>query len=797
MAQGTITGRIIDIKTTEPLGFANIGIYQANTDKLLSGAVSGVDGRFLINVQSGNFKLKIQFVTYVNREFTNVNVDTGETIDLGDIALRSNVEELGEVVVQADRTQMEMTLDKKIYNVGTDLSNLGGSASDVLANLPSVTVDVDGNVEMRGSSNIKILIDGKPSGLVGLSSSDALRQLQGNLIERIEIITNPSARYDAEGMAGIINIILKKDNKKGVNGSFQVNTGYPHNHGASANMNFRRDWINFFVNYGVGYRNAPGGGNYYQEYRLDKPSEFTGLSDYISRVDREMERGGINNNIRFGTDIYLSDKTTLTGSFLYKYSDEENIANLTYRDYNFSNDPVGYTRREDVETEGDTNLEYAMNYTQKFNEKGHQWTADIQYQNNSEREYSDIIQFTRPVDASTTTQLFQKTSNDEGEKRLMIQSDYIQPFMEKGKFELGFRSTMRRVKNIYDVQEKPDTTGAAFTSIPRFSTDFRYNENIHAGYGIISNELGKMSWQVGLRAELTDIQSQIQTEAGERVWNYVNLFPSAFFTYKYTDKAQFQLSYSRRITRPRFRELNPFSSFSDNRNFRVGNPQVQPEFTDSYEFGLLQNLEKSSIYTGVYYRYTNDLIQRVTLPINETGERIRKPFNIGEQHSFGVETNISHEFKKWYRISGNLNFFHSTTVGMVGDSLDLSAKTTTFTTRVSNNFTLKKLFDAQVNVNYRAPRNIPQGKYYSIASIDLGFSRDVLSKNGTLSLSVRDLLNSQKYRWETELDSFYERGVFQWRKGPSFQLTFIYRLNQKQNRGGERSSGDYGGGEDL
>ncbi len=796
-AQGTISGQLLDKETQEPLGFANVSVHSPQQDELITGGVSDANGNFKIKVEAGTFTVKIQFVTYKTRVLKEVIVTEGKITNLGNIELSSSVEELGEVTVQAERTQMEMTLDKKVYNVGKDLSNLGGSASEVLSNLPSVTVDVEGNVELRGSANVKVLIDGKPSGLVGLSSTDALRQLQGNLIESIEIITNPSARYDAEGMAGIINIILKKDKQKGVNGSFQVNTGYPHNHGASANMNFRRDWVNLFVNYGVGYRNAPGNGSYYQEYNLDKPASTTGISDYITRQNREMERGGINNNLRFGSDFYLSEKSTLTAAFLYRYSKEKNLADLSFRDYDFDNSFLGYTRREDEETEGDTNSEYSLNYTQKFERKGHQWTADIQYQNNSEQEASDIVQTRQRASDAEPSYLFQKANNDEGEKRLMIQSDYIQPFSEKGKFELGFRSTIRRVKNIYEVLEKPDTSGAVFTALDRFTTNFSYNESIHAGYGIMSNEFKKLSWQVGLRAEMTDINSLLQIETTQRNWNYINFFPSAFLTYKWTEQSQFQLSYSRRINRPRFRDLNPISSFSDNRNFRVGNPQVQPEFTDSYEFGLLQNLDKSSIYTGAYYRNTQDVIQRVTLPINEDGERFRKPFNIGKQESIGVEANVSHEFAKWYRVTGNANFFHLRMSGVVGDTLDLSAKTTSFSTRVSNNFTFKKVFDAQVNVNYRAPRNVSQGKYYSITSIDLGFSRDVLDKDGTLSLSVTDLLNSRKYRWETELDTFYERGTFQWRRGPSFQLTLIYRLNQAKKRGGDRQQGGYGGDDDI
>jgi outer membrane receptor protein involved in Fe transport len=570
-----------------------------------------------------------------------------------------------------------------------------------------------------------------------------------------------------------------------------LNTGYPQNHGVSANMNFRRDWINFFVNYGVGYTKAPGAIHADQQYNLSEPSTLTGLTDYRTKMRSNFMRGGLSNNVRFGTDVYLSDKTTLTGSFLYRYSSNENPSNLRYEDYDLSNSILGITTRHDIENELDENLEYTLNFTQKFNRKGHQLTADIQFQNNNEIEKSNITQASGANAASLLPFLFQKTSNNEGEKRLMMQADYIQPFGVNGKVELGYRSTIREVSNLYDVQQKRDTAGAEFVTLSQFSTDYLYNENIHAGYGIVSNQYKKLTWQMGLRAEFTNIHSQLKIETLPRDWNYVNFFPSAFLTYKSSDKIQYQLSYSRRISRPRFRDLNPISSFSDNRNFRIGNPLVQPEFTNSYEIGVLQNLEKSSIYTGVYYRATDGLIQRVTLPINENGERFRKPFNIGKENSIGVEGNISHEFSKMYRVSGNLNFFHTEIIGNVGDSLNLSAKATSFNSRISNNFSLKNVVDAQLNFNYLAPKNISQGEFKAMYSLDFGISKDILKKSGTIAMSATDLFNTRKYRYSTSFEGFKEQATYQRRIGPMFILTFTYRLNQAKRKPSDKSSGSY------
>jgi len=772
-----VEGKILEKASGEAVPYASVSILDLNGE-LVTGAISQPDGSFRIPVKPGTYNLNIQFIGYEALNQPNITVEKGKFTNLKNLQLSESQQQLEEVVIEAERTQMELKLDKKVFNVGKDMSNLGGTASDVLDNLPSVTVDAEGNVELRGSSNVQVLIDGKPSGIIGLGGTDALRQLQGDIIESVEIITNPSARYDAEGMSGIINIILKKDRKKGINGSFQVNTGWPHNHGASFNLNLRRDWVNLFVNYGINYRNAPGGGEGLQEFTFPDTS-------YTTVIDRYRERGGISNNVRFGADFFLNQYTTITTSFLYRYSDELNDSELTFTDFS-GGDLLNYTLRNDLETEGDENLEYSINFTRTFDNEDKKLTADIQFQDNNEFERSDINQLEGPNSTELNPSLIQKVNNQEGERRWLLQADYIQPVWLNSKFETGYRSTLRNIKNNYLVEEERD---GDFVELDTFSTDFNYNENVHALYGIFSTEYDKFSWQVGLRAEYTNINGELKEQSRELKFEYLNFFPSAFLTYKISEENQLQLSYSRRINRPRFRQLNPFSNFTDNRNFRVGNPELQPEFTDSYEFGFLQGVNKSTIYYGVYYRYTTDLINRVALEPNEQGQRVSIPENIGTERALGIEVNAVQEFTDWYSISGNFNFFRNETRGMIGDSVDLSAKTISFTTRITNRFSFKKLFDGQININYRAPQVRPQGKRLSITSVDLGVSRNVLNNKATVSLSGRDLFNTRKWRNITELDNLYEESTWQWRRGPQIVVTFTYRLNQKLRKGGRDGNG--------
>ncbi|WP_370086540.1 TonB-dependent receptor domain-containing protein [Ekhidna sp.] len=791
----TVKGRLIQAGTSDPVEFATVSIFNEADSTLVTGGLSDVQGVFNVPVKPGEYYIRIQFMGFEDVIISEVKISKETPIyDAGSVQVRENETLLEEVVVQGERTQMELTLDKKVFNIGKDLSNLGGSATDILDNLPSVQVDVEGNVSLRGSENVRILIDGKPSGLVGLSSNDALRQLNGNLVESVEVITNPSARYDAEGLAGIINIILKKDQNKGLNGSFQVNTGIPDNHGGSVNLNLRRNWINFFTNVGVNYRRYNGNGYSEQDF-----FNASATSPSFTERDRTHDRGGISYSTRFGSDIYLNDQNTLTLSFLYRYSDEENKTSLIYRDFYQPSGLDSLTLRNDNEGEGDENLEYSLNYTRNFLRKGQKLTFDFQYQNNNEQESSDLVQSEGTTFNNQVPFLYQRAVNDEIEERFMIQSDYIHPFAKDGRLELGTRYTDRLVGNDYVVTERNED--GEYEVDTNFTNEFEYDEDVFAVYGIVSNKFNKISWQLGLRYELTKLVTNQKTDNQRNEQNYGNFFPSAFLTYQLTEIQAIQASYSRRISRPRGRRLNPFSSISDNRNYYLGNPNLQPEFTDSYELGYLLNLEKSSFYGGVYYRYTEGVEQRLRTTDSE-GITYTRPYNVSIERSYGMEFNISQDFADWYRVSGNMNFFRSYVPGgsvSFGDEVlnyD-EATATSLSSRVSNNFKLKKLFDAQINVNYRAPRNTVQGKTLSITSVDVGLSRDVFKNKGTLAFNVRDLFNTRKHRSETFNENSFQYSEFQWRSTTA-TLSFTYRLNQKKqrNRDGEnREEGDFDGGE--
>jgi len=785
----TLNGKVVDAATQAPLSYATVSIFNLKDSALITGNITDDEGLFNLQVAPGAYFAKIEFLSYQTKTIASLTISGNKsTGDMGVIALQAQATTLNEVVVQAEKSQMQMSLDKKVFNVGKDLGNAGGNAADVLDNVPSVQVDVEGNVSLRGSENVRILIDGKPSGLIGLSGSNGLRQLPANLIDKVEVITNPSARYEAEGMSGIINIVLKKDVRQGVNGSFDLTTGYPDNHGAAINLNYRTSKMNMFTNYGLTYRNSPGVGSLYQEV-------YGNDTTFITTQTSDRTRGGWSNNVRAGADYFFNDKNTLTGAFTYRGGKQTNISLIEYRDYLMNlGAPTGISQRKDDEAEDELNFEYALTYKRTFEKKGHELTADVRYQDNDETENSDLSEqfFLSDMTPTGAADLAQRSYNKERERLLAAQLDYVQPVGKDGKLEMGLRSTFRDIANDFLVEEYANDAWVVF---PGLSNDFRYDENIHAAYLIYGNKKGKFSYQAGLRAEYSDVITELLQTNEVNARNYLSFFPSAHITYELPAQNAVQLSYSRRLRRPGFRELNPFSSFSDNRNFFTGNPDLNPEFTDIVEMGHIKYWDQGSLSSSVYYRYTSGKIDRIRT-LNEDGVTfLTRPENLLSENAYGLEFVVSYNPFKWWTMNGSFNFYRSMIDGgNLGESFQ--SDNYAWFTRGTSRFTVFKNTDLQVRFDYRAPEQTTQGSRKAMYSIDLGASRDILKQQGTLTLSVRDLLNSRRMRYISEGDNFYANGDFQWR-ARQITLTLNYRLNQAKQRGNDKKRDEDGGGENM
>jgi ferric enterobactin receptor len=666
---------------------------------------------------------------------------------------------------------MQLSLDKKIFNVGKDLANAGGSASDILTNIPSVSVDPEGTVKLRGSDNVRILIDGKPSGLVSFKGGSGLQQLQASMVERVEIITNPSARYEAEGMAGIINIILKKDKRQGFNGSFEITTGTPTNLGAAANLNYRHKKINFFINYGIAYRRTPGIGRMYQElYERD--------TTFILQQNNNGKLRGFNNNIRGGLDYYFSEKSVLTASYLFRRSDANRITDIRYEDYLFNlSNLKSYTTRRQDEDEVEPNSEYSLIYKRSFARKGHELVAEAKFLDNWESSEQLFTQhyFDKSGTEDKTKEIIQTSQNDEYEKQWLFQIDYTNPIGKEGKFEAGLRSSFRDMVNDYVVSQK--NTSGGYDPLPGLDNVFLYKENIHAVYGILGNKSNKVSYQAGLRAEWTDVKTVLQETKEENPRNYVNLFPSAHLSMELPNEHALQLSYSRRVRRPFYNDLSPFMTFSDSRNFSSGNPDLNPEFSNVIEVGHIKYFEKGTVTSSVYFRDTKGKINSIRT-VDEQGNATTRPENLESERAFGVELTSNYNPFSWWKLDFNANFFYADIDG-TNILKTYRASTYSWFVRQTSRFTLPANLDIQLRGNYEAPQKTAQGRRKSLYYFDLSASKDVFKGNGTLNLSVLDIFNTRKSRSITTGPNFYNEGTFQGRRR-QINLTLNYRIKQSK-----------------
>lgn len=785
----SISGSIVDAQSGVPLEYTTVSLHRKADSSLVTGNVTDVQGNFEIQAPAGSYWVEVQFISYATKIINDINLgESNPNENLGKITLAPDTKTLSEVVVSGEKAQMEMSLDKRTFNVASDLTNAGRNAAEILDNVPSVTVDVDGNVSLRGSQNVRILVDGKPSGLVGISSTDALRMLQGDLIERVEVITNPSARYEAAGMAGIINIILKKEKRTGLNGSFTVNAGQPANYGVSLNLNVRKNRFNLFTSYGISYRENPGKGFTFQEFYLPEGNYFTNSTN-------DRLRTGLSNNFRMGSDFYLNDHNTITVSGLYRVSDQENNAEIRYTDLNSDREVVQRTLRQDEEGEDESNMEYNLNYTRTFSKEGQKLTADIQYREGGETERSQLVESIENSLEEYQPEQYQRSVNDEYDNNFLMQADYIHPFGKDGKIEAGYRGSIRKIETDYVVDTLSENN--VWQSLSEFTNNFNYDENIYAAYGILGNKINRFSYQLGLRAEFTDITTELETNNEKSDKDYFNLFPSAHLTYSLKKDNSLQVSYSRRINRPGFWDLNPFTSFSDDRNIRSGNPDLDPELTSSYEMGYLKNWGKASLYSGIYYRHTLDVVQRISTFLAEDSITFSRPLNLGTMNAYGIETNLSKDISNWWQISGNANFYRAVTEGEAFGE-DLSSDAYTMSGRFSSKITFWRALNYQLSAFYRAPEETPQGRRKAMYAVDMALSKDVFKGKGTLTLSVSDLFNTRKYRGETFGSNFYSNSQFQ-RSRTQFLLSFSYRLNQVNRSQGRNNNNNEegGGGEDM
>ena len=787
-----VSGKVLDKITNQPLEYTTITFVEVGNPSAVSGGITDAKGVFDIEVNKGTYNIKVEFISFKPIEFKNRSIQSN--VNLGTLSLVEDATMLEAVEIRKEESTVEIKLDKKVYNVGQDMMVKGGTVSDVLDNVPSVSVDVEGNVSLRGNDNVRILIDGKPSGLGGINIAEALKLIPAETIDKVEVITNPSARYDAEGGGGILNIVLKKGKNLGVNGTVTAITGNPDNFGINGTVNLRTKHFNVFTTQGYSYSKTLGNSLTDTEY-LDENGLPTRYID--ERRNNERLRKSYNSNI--GAEIFISPTTSWTNTFAYRKSDGENPDNVFQYFYDQNRDLNQIINRINNEASDDEDFDYSTNFIKKFKTDGHQLNIDGSYSFSKDNDRSLIDINENDVFANTFLNDQQRTGNIQRQKRMLIQADYVLPIGEKYRFEAGYRGNLTDLTTDYSVE---NLDAGIWINDAQFTNALQYKERINALYTQFGAKINKFSYLLGLRFEDSNIEINQFTQADFNTKNYNNLFPSAFLTYELGDFENVSLSYSKRISRPRSRFINPFSSLSSNINLFRGNPDLDASLTDSYDIGYLKKWNKLTFNTSMYLNHTKDAVQfvRNTEIINNTSVLVTSPVNVGSEDRFGFEFTLNYNAYKWWKLNGNFNFFRNQTRGdytftnLNGESENINFSNTALSwfARITSKVSLPLGIEWQTNGTYNAPQTNAQGRSRGIVAMNLALSKDVMKEKGTIALNVSDVFNSRKRITETNLPSQNAYSEFQWRER-QVNLSFTYRFNRKKN---ERERPRNEGGED-
>ncbi|QLG47139.1 TonB-dependent receptor domain-containing protein [Costertonia aggregata] len=782
-----ITGTVLDKDTDQPLEYATLVLQSIRNPDKITGGITDINGKFNVEAFPGKYNVRVEYISY--KTYVLESQTFQSSTDLGIIKLGLDVAQLEAVEVVGEKTSVEVRLDKKIYNVGKDLTNSGATISDALDNIPSVTVDVDGAIALRGNGNVRILINGRPSALAGFGSTDALQQLPADAIEKVEVITSPSARYDAEGTAGILNIVLKKEKTRGFNGTINTNIGYPERAGITANLNLRTNKFNLFNTIGYSYRRPPGNGFFDNTY-------FDGAFDRIIE-DRDIIRSNSGFNANLGIEYFLTESSSLTASIFGRINDGEDITeNNTTRFV--SNSIDSRTLRREIEIEDEKSYQLSINYNNDFNDEGHKLTADFQYSYDEEVKPTTIIENnTFPNEQAIASE---NINEIEKQNEVLIQADYVLP-MGDAQFEAGYRGNFEENDNDFSLEELNLETNIFVPNLG-LTNRFIFNQNVNAVYAQYGNKYGKFSFLTGLRLENTQLKGEVigvdvttlQEILGPEIdldfdKNYLGLFPTVNLTYELAENENITLGYNRRINRPRGWFINPFPSRSSRTNVFQGNPDLDPAFANAFDLGYLKRWKKLTLTSSVYYQKETNSFERIQ---EETGEIttdgiviIRSiPINLSTNERVGAELGLLYNPTKWWRINGSFNFFQFNSDG-VFNGIDFGAKNTSWFSRFSSKVTLPAKIDWQTNAFYRGPTQNAQTENEGIFSINIALSKDILKDKGTIAFNVSDLLNSRKRMSFTQTPFFTSDSEFQWRER-QFTLSFVYRINQKKQNSNNR-----------
>lgn len=737
--KGRISGKVIDESTELPLESATVQIINIIGDELVDGGASDIKGEFQItDIPAGTYNIKVSYIGYNTSVLKGIIINKNNTsVNVGSIILKLSSEVTEEIEVTTEAPVMRMEFEKKVYELKQSMVSESGSAIDVLKNVPSVTVDNDGNISIRGSESIKILVDGKPSGLLGSDNTTVLEQIPANSIEKIEIINNPSAKYEAEGMAGILNIVLKKNTDLiGYNGNISVNAGTEDKYNTTIGISLRKKDFGISANYSFrSFRMLGTGDGLRTNFLNDSLRTLDQFEDHAHKMQSHFA------SLAFDYD--LNDKNNLNLGLNINFRNRKRNEFMLYDYYNINNNLVQSLDNRSDEDDDGYNIEGTLAHKLKFNEKNRELNTSINYSmNNSEEVNNHSARNYDLIGNPIGNPDLSKDLTDEKYKFATFQSDYTHPTGENSKFESGIKFNYQNINITSDYQDF-DYNSKTWISDLLKNDDYMYNLYVGAVYGSYALKIKDFGIQAGLRMEYTNTDFTLKNTKENYKNDYVDFFPTLNLTQKIGNSNELGLNYSRRIQRPRARFLNPFVDYSDPLNLRSGNPNLKPEYINAFELNYMKYFTSTSVTSSVFFRNSTDVINRFRR-IDSSGISMTTFENIARENSYGVEFIVQSAFTKWWNNMASFSYFKTDLKGSDGIQ-EITNNSSSWTSKIMSNIAIPNIFDVQLAYNYFGKRVMLQGSMEPMQMFDIALKKNFFNNRFSIMLRVQDVFKTMKF----------------------------------------------------
>lgn len=783
--KGVVKGVVVD-NLNEPLAYISVWLHKVTDSTVVTAVASNESGLFYFqNIEEGDYFLTLQFIGFNKKNISDISISkSSKIVDLGVVIMDEDAaNELTQVVIETDKSLIQNSIDKKVFNVAENITATGGTATEILENVPSVEVDQDGNVSLRGSDNVLILIDGKQSNITSID------QIPASSIESVEVITNPSAKYDPDGMSGIINIVLKKNLERGINAGATVGIGYNNKYNISADLAYRDKKVNIYGNYSLNH--YEGFRDYYQNQESNYNNETTYLNSTRDGTDYKHTQVA-----KIGIDYSINDNNDIGFDAIVNVTDRERTGDINYQEFGQTMADTSNWNRLTTDPQDIVSAEFNFYYDKKFKNPDNFMNVFVNHSFGNRDVYGDYDQYyyidnTSIIDSSD----FQNTSDIGNNRTSQLSIDFVNKLDKNRKVEYGAKTILKQNASDY-YSESFNHISNEYEEDLNLSNEFIYDENTVSVYGIYAQTFDKFAYQAGLRLEQAFTQSNQATTGEVFNYNYFSFFPSLHLSYTVKNENQIQLSYSRRVNRPRTSALNPFEIYTDPYNVRVGDPYLKPEYAESIELGYALYKDKLTLTSSIYSRFSKDKLSRYRY-VDTNQVSYSTWTNIDQSFAYGFELVANYKFNKKLRTNVSFNLNETILSDNSNQEVDLSNSGVNWTLKGSVNYSPIKDLSFQVTGWYRGERVLSQGFAYPMGSLDAAVKKTFNKGKGTVSFRVSDIFNTKSWHMLIEEDSFVQEAQYSW-ESRQYWLTVSYRIGKTgdfKKKRKSKSSGGSGGGD--